>query len=284
MSADPNREEREDAIRRILVALDFSPHSLAALDAAADLASRLDAEIVGLYVEDIRLLKLADLPLAREIGLFSPGPRAFDRSSVELQLRAQGRAARKAMERQAERKGIRWSFRVVQGSIPNEVLAASSESDLAILGKVGWSRRRQLGSTARLIVAQGSRPVIFLQSGVRLILPVGVVYDGSAQSWRALGAAASLLRAENGFLTVFILAGTVAEAQAYQAGIARWLRERKLRARYRWLIKPTAHGLKDMFHSESCGLLVLPQDLALFPGESLIEFLRSMECAVMLAR
>ena len=41
------------AIRRILVAIDGSSHSLAALDAAADLASRLRAELSGLFVEDI---------------------------------------------------------------------------------------------------------------------------------------------------------------------------------------------------------------------------------------
>ena len=60
-------EARELVIRRILVALDASRHSLAALEAAAELAARLKAELVGLFVEDIDLLRLAGLPFAREI-------------------------------------------------------------------------------------------------------------------------------------------------------------------------------------------------------------------------
>jgi nucleotide-binding universal stress UspA family protein len=47
-------------IRRILVALDASPHSFAALEAAAHLAAHLEAELFGLYVEDENLLRGAD--------------------------------------------------------------------------------------------------------------------------------------------------------------------------------------------------------------------------------
>ncbi|MBK7177644.1 MAG: universal stress protein [Chloroflexi bacterium] len=60
-------------IQRILVALDASPHSLAALEAAIDLAERLDAELQGLFVEDINLLRLAQLPFARELRYPLPG-------------------------------------------------------------------------------------------------------------------------------------------------------------------------------------------------------------------
>jgi K+-sensing histidine kinase KdpD len=51
-------------IRRILVALDASPDSLAALKTAADLARRMEAELMGLFVEDIELLRMADSPYA----------------------------------------------------------------------------------------------------------------------------------------------------------------------------------------------------------------------------
>src|SRR5512143_1804987 len=51
---------------RIWVALDESPRSAAALTAAADLAAGLDAELAGLFVEDISLQHLIGLPFARE--------------------------------------------------------------------------------------------------------------------------------------------------------------------------------------------------------------------------
>ena len=55
-------------LRRIVVGLDAGPRDRAALEAAAQLAARMQAELVGLFVEDIDLLHLAGLPFAREVG------------------------------------------------------------------------------------------------------------------------------------------------------------------------------------------------------------------------
>ena len=66
-----NEHEREPTIRRILVALDASRHSLAALEAASELAEALKAELVGIFVEDVNLLYLAGLPFAREVRYLS---------------------------------------------------------------------------------------------------------------------------------------------------------------------------------------------------------------------
>ena len=62
--------------RRIVVALDASSHSHAALAAAVALAGRLQAELQGIFVEDVNLLRLAELPFAREVrfGLSAARP------------------------------------------------------------------------------------------------------------------------------------------------------------------------------------------------------------------
>ena len=54
-----NESEPKFAIRRILIALDASTHSLAALDAAAEMAANMQAELIGLFVEDENLLHLS---------------------------------------------------------------------------------------------------------------------------------------------------------------------------------------------------------------------------------
>jgi nucleotide-binding universal stress UspA family protein len=235
-------------------------------------------------VEDIRLLRLSDHPLARELNFYTPKAHAFDRQSAELQLRTQARQARRAMERLANNAQLRWSFRVVQGSVPREVLNAAEESDQIVMGKVGWSGQRRLGSTTRLVLTEMHRPALILQQGARVSLPVGVVFDGSPAAQRGLAVAADVMHNSNGFLTILILADVVNTARESQALIAKWLRQRDLRARFRWLIRPTGDGLKSLLQAEGCGLMVLPVDSPFFPGETMAEFLPTMECPVMLVR
>jgi len=45
-------ENKANALNRIIVALDSSPASMAALEVAADLAARNNAELIGVFVED----------------------------------------------------------------------------------------------------------------------------------------------------------------------------------------------------------------------------------------
>ena len=56
----------ELAVKRILIALDPSRRGQSALQAAAHLAAGTGAELAGLFVEDINLLRMAGLPFARE--------------------------------------------------------------------------------------------------------------------------------------------------------------------------------------------------------------------------
>ena len=60
-------------IRRILLALEAGNGGSAAMEAATHLAAQLNAELHGLFLEDINLIRLAELPFAREIGLTSAG-------------------------------------------------------------------------------------------------------------------------------------------------------------------------------------------------------------------
>lgn len=277
-------EERGEEIERILVAIDASPHSMAALQAAAELAESLGAELIGVYVEDINLIRVSQLPGIREVTVFSAAARPFDRQSVRQQLRMQARLARRALATIAERSDVRWSFRVVQGVISAELLAAALESDLIILGKSGWTRRRRLGSTARVVVAQAPHQAMILQEGSRLGLPIGVVYDGSPISQKAIMAAAQLLSEQEGYLVVIILAENFQKARELQSEIAPWLRRRGFQARYRWLVEADPDKLIQIIKIEGCGALVLPGEGEVIKGDALTEVIDKTECPALLVR
>src|SRR5512146_300494 len=96
--------EEEGAIRKILIAIDASPHSLAALQAAAEFAARVNAELSGLFVEDINLLRMAELSFVREVSHYSATVTQISREGLEQQLRAQETYARREVNNTGRRE------------------------------------------------------------------------------------------------------------------------------------------------------------------------------------
>ncbi|NNG16011.1 MAG: universal stress protein [Gemmatimonadales bacterium] len=180
-----------EKIRRITVALDASASSLAALEAAIELAVQWGAEVEGLFVEDVDLLRWASLPFATEVGHHSGEFRKQNRPEVERQLQALAERAHAHLRHAAERRRVRASFRKVQGNVVRALRAAFAEADLVTLGRGERPRTipSGLGSTARALAA-GRRGLVFVISHrVRLASPVAVLFEDSAAGHRALGLA-----------------------------------------------------------------------------------------------
>jgi nucleotide-binding universal stress UspA family protein len=278
-------EERDLTIRRILVALDASPHSLAALDAAVELAARFEAQLEGLYVEDINLLRLAELPFAQEVGLFSARRRRLDLQELERQLRAQTVRIQRTFRGATAQAEITCTFRVSRGAVASEVVTAASGSDVVILGRSGWTLTpsRRLGSTVRQILHQAPGMALILQQGSRLSPPVLVVYDGSPLGHKALGAAVALLEAGD-HLVVLLLTDGLARAEVLRQEAGEALRAYDLDLRYRVLSESNVPRLVRLIHAEQGGTLVLPARLALFEEEALLLLLDEVDIPVLLVR
>ncbi len=198
---------RTRSIQHILVALDASPYSVAALEAAAELAQELDAELIGIFVEDINLLKLAGLPFAQEIHYPRATTQKLDLLLMEQQLRQQANRAREMLRQVAERDSLAWTFRVARGVVTAELLAAAMEADLLVLGRISRQLTHSpLGSTARTAVSQSKPPVLLLGADFDLTQPILLLYDGSPVAQTALKLAGELAQA-SGYLGVLIWAG-----------------------------------------------------------------------------
>ena len=281
-----SEEKRELVIRRILVALDTSPHSMAALETATRLAALFGAELLGVYVEDIDLLRASELPFARETKLRSGARRRLGMEQIERELRSQATLAQRALTDSADRARVRWSFRISRGTVVSELVMAASEMDLIILGKSGWSpiERRRLGSTARALLSEAPRPALVLEQGTQLRPPLAVVCDGSELGHKALKLAATMAERERSHLILLALAEDPQEARRIREQCSLWLRGRGVLAHYRifhrWIASRVAETLED----EGAGGLVVPATEAVLKDDQLLTLLRATDTPVLLVR
>lgn len=281
-----DENDPELIIKRILVALDASTHSLAALEAAADLAAALEAELLGLFVEDENLLHLAGLPFAREVRSPSATSRQMSSERMEQDLRLQAAQARRALQAAAERVQVRWSFRTVRGQVTPSVLAAALDADLVAMGRISQpvSKSSRLGSTARAATASVRRSVLLMQQGSDLSYPVLVTFDGSPAAWQALLAAARLAQAGDHDLGVLLLSEEPETVSDMKNEISAWLRQRGLNAQYSWLPEATVESLTRLVQAAADCVLVLGGENPLLEAGSIQKLLDETDCPVLLVR
>jgi hypothetical protein len=162
------RREEEVRIRRVIAC--FAPGHAARPEAAARLARELEAEFLGLFIEDVELLRFASLPFAREVGLASALPMAMSLAGLERQMRAQARMLEDALQA-AFGPAAPWSFRVERASPSSAVEAALAEGHAPALlippgGNVRGARRlvrrEELTPAAVREWLAGGKPVVIL--------------------------------------------------------------------------------------------------------------------------
>ncbi len=190
--------------RRIVVALDASPSSLDALEAAVRLAAHLRAEIEGVFVEDENLYRFAALPFTRVIDPLSARARAYEPDDSLRELEIGAARARRTLARIAGAR-VSWQFRVLRGDVERTLFAAAREADLLSLGfrlrkgaTPAWTRR-----IARRAALAAPGSVLLLAHPLEAGAPVVALIDGAgAREARVVAQAARLAQALGGPLTL----------------------------------------------------------------------------------
>jgi nucleotide-binding universal stress UspA family protein len=273
-------------VRRIVVALDSSGHAAAALEAAAALAERLQAELEGLFVEDVDLLNLAGLEISGEFSLRTGSRRLLDTRALEEQLQREAAKVRRALDAAAQRARIQATFRIARGRVTAEVIAAAEGADLLILGAashaVGF--RFRPGRVALAAAAQAPHSVLVIRSGTRITGKPLVPYDGSPGAEKALATAATLARLTGNRVGVLITEPDAARAAALRERALRQLRAANVQAVLRDELEPTLDTLCRLIARTDSDLLVIPAEDPKLAGEGSLRLLERVPCPVMLVR
>jgi hypothetical protein len=122
-----------EARPRVLIALDPVTGSASALRAAARLGSEFGAaELLGLFVENAALLRLARLPVVCEVTM-EARRQALAVEQIEMQFRAQAARLRELLEAEASKAGLASAFEVARGEFAAELLRAATLADVLVL-------------------------------------------------------------------------------------------------------------------------------------------------------
>jgi len=131
---------------QVTLAVGVGDYSLANIELAVQMATALDAQVHGLFVEDIDLLQTADLPFSVEITLATAQERRLDMLSIQRSLRAESLQFRENLAQTAERSQVRWSFDTVRGRKIEAGLSGIESTGLMIVGQTLSHRQTPAGT------------------------------------------------------------------------------------------------------------------------------------------
>lgn len=181
-------DNRKILFSKILVALDSSRHSDAALEAAAAIAKALQANMYGLFIQDERWLQISRLSTATEVNELTGNiePLAVHRLEKQIKI-LEGRIHRRFVQISRKHElSYRWNS--LEGNVNDKLLEASRNADLITIGTRGksFTGRHRIGSTARTVIEKSDKPVLILQKGLQINETVISIYDGSELSLKGI--------------------------------------------------------------------------------------------------
>jgi nucleotide-binding universal stress UspA family protein len=271
-------------IHSIAVAIDCSPHSKASLEAAAEMAVRLKAELIGIFVEDINLLHMAGLPFAEEIRLYSATTEKLDTAQLERMLRLQAQQARELLRHTAETRTLRHTFRVLRGMVSEQLMLAAPEADMLVLGRSGRSPscRKGLGSTARAAL-EGTMNVMLMRPGVTASEgPLLVLYDGSEASKRAFRTALQIA-GPSSTLNLLVTDPAPEAVERCKQDTDAMLNGRTIEAEYYHLPFTDSRQLVSFIRMIDSGLVVIGEGMNL-PDATIRELIDNIDYPVLVVR
>jgi nucleotide-binding universal stress UspA family protein len=256
---------------RVLVALDESPRSAAALKAAAALADELGAELAGLFIEDVNLQHLVGLPFAREFSMLSGAGRPLSQGDVEHTWRREAETLQRQLAEAAGRLHLRWSFRVTRGRVAAEMNTQAQAFDLIVLGK----------RTGVSVVTVTRTTVAGIYPSVR-VGPVLVLFEDASASAHSLALGATLARRNGAELVLLISAGSEDAYRAACTDAQTALKARGTNGRCMWLRALDGANLVQAARQEAAGCLVLANKERFLMQTGFERVLDEIECPIVL--
>jgi nucleotide-binding universal stress UspA family protein len=260
--------------RHIMVTLDASESGRPALQTAVRLAALLGAELDGVFVEDINLIRLAELPFLREVSPWSLAGEAINTQRIQRELRTLARHAEKMLEQVAREMNVPWSFQVWRGRAEAASLARAFSADILSLGRISSLVSSRTWAAARPHQRQPRETVT----------SISVLFSDSEQAARGLTTACSLAKDLNTGLTVLMPEYLTEVMPALQEKARTLLEQHGQTARFVQIRGTGAQSLVQAAGTPGTGTLILEAEHPLLQQAGLDRHLETLFCSVLLVR
>jgi nucleotide-binding universal stress UspA family protein len=262
------------AARRIAVTLDTSESGRAPLEAAARLAAILGAELEGVFVEDVNLIRLSGLPFLREFRTWSTDEEEISTQRMQRELRALAQRAELMLERVAKAKGVPWSFQVWRGRTGAASLASAFGADILSLGRISSLVSSRMFAATRPL-ARRSR---------KTDTSISVLFSHSEQASRVMATACSLAKDMGARLTVVLPATPPVELPVLKEKALAILKQHEQVARLVYISGVDASSLEGVADATGIRILITEAEHPLLQQADIDQCLENLFCPVLLVR
>jgi len=246
-------------INRILVPIDSSTHSFSALQAAVVLAEHYKAELKGLYIEDITILGIADMPFGQEVGEYSAIIREISQDELSRGISVQSKWAATTFQNLVNRSHLKGNLAILKGKVIDIIVQESEDCDLLIIGKSGKNAfgKRRLGSTTNALIQKSDKPLLLVEEGNQINHPLIVLHDDSPLGKFCLETARDFLK--SGETLVILLdeedPTTYRENRIF---LSKWAAHHKVNISIQNYTKQSFDRFLEMVKGLKSGLFILP--------------------------
>jgi len=245
----------------ILVSLDSSSHSFAALHAAVELARHYHATLKGVFIEDTTLLNLAEMPFRQEVGEYSAIVREISLDGITRGIFVQSRWVIRTFQKLINQTNLAGNFSILRGNVVETIKQESENCDLLVVGKAGTNtlRREKLGSTAKALVHCHEKSILLVEEENRLGYPMIIFYDESPVGKVSLETARELLD-EGETLVILVRDDSPESFQEQKHTISTWASQSEINISIQTYHKRYFDRFIQIINGLKEGLFILPQN------------------------
>ncbi len=143
---------------KILIATDGSKASIRAVDYGVNIAARTGAEVLGVYVVNLKSLEFFALRHHDDITGYE---------GENLKLRKEGEDALAYLAEKCEKVGVKATGTIVRGYPEEEIIRAAEKEKVAmiVVGNIGRTGLEHIlmGSVSESVVRRATRPVLVVR-------------------------------------------------------------------------------------------------------------------------